>query len=409
MAVQIPTGETAVGFKKAYLDFPSSSITDGTTYVSLSGEAGSPGPNYSERLGSDGILKLDTDKVYTVQNPGVTPPPAGQTDGTGTYTGTISGLDGYFNGLKFIYDLSTAPGTAGYMKMQLNSMTGGLDIYDYNGENIDAPTLRFMGPTLMQYSDSIPNSDDPSSPKTGVQVISFDRDLVYLIGDYRYLKLSGGLMTGDINMNNHKVTNVPTPEVDKDAVNKSYVDTIVSGLEDEIESLEGDIFGVASPDPYLDSIDGSTPVSYVYMTVSAKDKVEEINHNILKLTTAMQPNTCIHVFAYCNLTSTESASTGPNTYNSSNRVFIIPHRICGGVINNGTPTANDYTWINGEPGYIGAAGTGASAVESADRQFTIPARGMVEISIFYNTFTISNTQYSRTVVKCDGEEVYTVD
>ena len=45
-----------------------------------------------------------------------------------------------------------------------------------------------------------------------------------------YVKKSGDTMTGALNMQNHKVTNVAAPTENGDAVNKSYVDTAVSGL-----------------------------------------------------------------------------------------------------------------------------------------------------------------------------------
>lgn len=40
----------------------------------------------------------------------------------------------------------------------------------------------------------------------------------------KYLTLSGGTMTGAINMNSKKITNLPTPSAAKDAVPKDYVD-----------------------------------------------------------------------------------------------------------------------------------------------------------------------------------------
>ena len=45
-----------------------------------------------------------------------------------------------------------------------------------------------------------------------------------------YVKKSGDTMTGALNMQNHKVTNVAAPTENGDAVNKSYVDTAISGL-----------------------------------------------------------------------------------------------------------------------------------------------------------------------------------
>lgn len=47
-----------------------------------------------------------------------------------------------------------------------------------------------------------------------------------------YVKKSGDTMTGALNMQNHKVTNVAAPTETADAVNKGYVDTAISGLTD---------------------------------------------------------------------------------------------------------------------------------------------------------------------------------
>lgn len=44
-----------------------------------------------------------------------------------------------------------------------------------------------------------------------------------------YLPLKGGTMSGDINMGNNTITNVPTPTANADAVNKKYVDDAISG------------------------------------------------------------------------------------------------------------------------------------------------------------------------------------
>lgn len=43
--------------------------------------------------------------------------------------------------------------------------------------------------------------------------------------DNRYLKLSGGTMSGALSLNNHKITAVATPTSNSDAANKSYVDS----------------------------------------------------------------------------------------------------------------------------------------------------------------------------------------
>ena len=45
--------------------------------------------------------------------------------------------------------------------------------------------------------------------------------------DNRYLKLSGGTMTGTLSLNNHKITAVATPTGNADAANKAYVDNSI--------------------------------------------------------------------------------------------------------------------------------------------------------------------------------------
>ena len=45
-----------------------------------------------------------------------------------------------------------------------------------------------------------------------------------------YVKKAGDIMTGALNMQNHKVTNVAAPSETADAANKGYVDTAISGL-----------------------------------------------------------------------------------------------------------------------------------------------------------------------------------
>ena len=45
--------------------------------------------------------------------------------------------------------------------------------------------------------------------------------------DNRYLKLSGGTMTGTLSLNNHKITAVAMPTGNADAANKAYVDSSI--------------------------------------------------------------------------------------------------------------------------------------------------------------------------------------
>ena len=52
-----------------------------------------------------------------------------------------------------------------------------------------------------------------------------------------YVKKSGDTMTGALDMQNHKITNVAAPTETADAANKGYVDTAVSGLTDGTTAL----------------------------------------------------------------------------------------------------------------------------------------------------------------------------
>ena len=54
----------------------------------------------------------------------------------------------------------------------------------------------------------------------------YNTDVVYVkwVND-RFVKLAGSTMTGDLNMSNNKITNIGNPTSNNDGVNKSYVDT----------------------------------------------------------------------------------------------------------------------------------------------------------------------------------------
>lgn len=65
------------------------------------------------------------------------------------------------------------------------------------------------------------------------------------------LPLAGGTMAGNINMNSNKVTNLPTPSANGDAVNKRYADGLLSGYrtaadQDEIDATDIIVVNIAS-------------------------------------------------------------------------------------------------------------------------------------------------------------------
>lgn len=75
-----------------------------------------------------------------------------------------------------------------------------------------------------------------------------------------YLKRSGGVMIGDIDMQYHRIANVPTPELPGDPVNLEYISGLVVGViwQDPVESIEADPPVV--PGRYLVASEGTSGV-----------------------------------------------------------------------------------------------------------------------------------------------------
>lgn len=78
----------------------------------------------------------------------------------------------------------------------------------------------------------------------------------------KYLALSGGTMTGVINMNSKKITNLPTPSAAKDAVPKDYVDKLFSGIFvfGTYTGTSEYVFGEGYPEPSQNINLGRSPV-----------------------------------------------------------------------------------------------------------------------------------------------------
>lgn len=93
-------------------------------------------------------------------------------------------------------------------------------------------------------SSGMPSTKVPGSlliqTDTGDMFIDDSTTLRIQIGDSRKLSLSGGTMTGPINMGSQKITNLGTPSENTDAVTKLFVDTAFQTLEGEMAtSLSG--------------------------------------------------------------------------------------------------------------------------------------------------------------------------
>ena len=83
----------------------------------------------------------------------------------------------------------------------------------------------------------------PSDLEAGSLLVQVDTGDIFLdntesdriqLGDSRKLPLSGGTMTGPINMGSQKITNLGTPSDSGDAVTKLYVDTELQALDSEM-------------------------------------------------------------------------------------------------------------------------------------------------------------------------------
>lgn len=164
-------------------------------------------------------------------------------------SGTISGLgapvnDGDATNKQYvdnaISEATSGGGTGGitqdqadqrYLQLSGGTMTGAL--------NMGTQNLLGVG--------AIVNGDTPTA-NTAVTLsngaISFD------VGSTRVLSLYGSA----INAVNHRIQNVSTPQDNTDAANKQYVDTAVSGVQTNIDTVSGTVD---------DILDGTESLSYL--------------------------------------------------------------------------------------------------------------------------------------------------
>lgn len=90
-----------------------------------------------------------------------------------------------------------------------------------------------------------PKSTIPNTKVPGTLLIATDTGEVFLddteeiriqLQDSTKLSLTGGTVTGDINMSGNKITNIGTPSNSGDIVNKSYVDTQITNISNSINN-----------------------------------------------------------------------------------------------------------------------------------------------------------------------------
>ncbi len=100
----------------------------------------------------------------------------------------------------------------GYLPLSGGTLTGSIDMSNNRISNLPSPESESDAVSKQYVDDAIQS-----------QVIS---EVEGALGNY--LRLSGGNMTGSINMSGNKLENVSDPSSDADAANKRYVDSVVS-------------------------------------------------------------------------------------------------------------------------------------------------------------------------------------
>ena len=96
---------------------------------------------------------------------------------------------------------------------------------DYNFLNRQRGGV-LMGPLSMNRNDLIGIPDTPKYGYSAVNKNYVDGEIskITTVDTNQFVLKSGSTMTGDLNMNNHLITNVKKPTSDNDATNRNYVD-----------------------------------------------------------------------------------------------------------------------------------------------------------------------------------------
>ena len=87
-----------------------------------------------------------------------------------------------------------------------------------------------MGPLSMNRNDLIGIPDTPKFGYSAVNKNYVDGEIskITTVDTNQFVLKSGSTMTGDLNMNNHSITNVKKPTRDNDAVNRGYLNQKIS-------------------------------------------------------------------------------------------------------------------------------------------------------------------------------------
>lgn len=156
-----------------------------------------------------------------------------------TLSGTVNKIQQTVNTLQENYtSLSNAVSDLNNQIDRIQS--GDLDLpYLKRGGDTGTGTFNFTGAT---FNVAAPTADANAATKKYVDDAdnAIKQEIANLTNGTTampYVKKSGDTMTGALNMQNHKVTNVAAPTETADAANKGYVDTAISGLTDGTTAL----------------------------------------------------------------------------------------------------------------------------------------------------------------------------
>ena len=181
-----------------------------------------------------------------------------------------------------------------------------------------------------------------------------------------FLPLTGGPMALNnrgIDMNGSTITGLVEPTNSKDAANKKYVD-------DRCQNR-----GWSNDDHIPSNADGSKAVQAVYAL-----NTNTTAQNTLTFSTAMDPNTTCHIFAYGGAKNMFQQGT-----------ITIPYTVAANGSNAGRYDTiivdNEVVW-NSE-----------AVSQNSGKTITIAANKVVEISVMYQTFKNENETWYRTIIK----------
>lgn len=195
--------------------------------------------NQQLNLFSDARVNLNTSETGTVSNMGkqlndVATPQADTDAANKQYVD--SGLDEKVSkaGDTMTGALNMSGNDLNNVSAVSSSPTVGLNLYSDEGVylNNGSGIISANSKRLQSVATPTSNTDGANKQYVDNSILNLKNEV-----DNTYLKLSGGTMVGEINMNNSAIRNVENPAQDGDVANKLYVDTVENSINDTISEL----------------------------------------------------------------------------------------------------------------------------------------------------------------------------